>query len=119
SDEVEGGAVAGDLPRRPVPDPNAVYRVPIDGRPSHGPADALVTIVVFADFECPFCARVQPTLQEVADRYGRDVRFVFRHNPLSFHPNALPAALAAEEVFRQRGARGFFRYHDLLFENQR
>lgn len=105
-------------PARPVPDPSAVYRIPVDGRPSRGRADALVTIVMFSDFQCPFCARVLPTLEQLATQYGDDVRFVYRHNPLAFHPNARPAALAAEEVFRQRGAVGFFRYHDLLFANQ-
>jgi protein-disulfide isomerase len=105
-------------PSRPTPDPSAVYRIPVDGRPSHGRADALVTIVMFSDFQCPFCARVLPTLEQLATQYGDDVRFVYRHNPLPFHQNARPAALAAEEVFRQRGARGFFRYHDLLFANQ-
>ncbi|MCZ7685472.1 MAG: thioredoxin domain-containing protein [Sandaracinaceae bacterium] len=106
-------------PPRPQPDPNAVYRVPVDGRPARGRPDALVTIVMFSDFQCPFCARVLPTLEQIADRYGREVRFVYRHNPLPFHQQALPAAIAAEEVFRQRGADAFFRYHDLLFENQR
>lgn len=105
-------------PARPIPDPNAVYRIPVDGRPARGRADALVTIVMFSEFQCPFCARALPTLEQIAERYGDDVRFVFRHNPLPFHQNAMPAAIAAEEVFRQRGARVFFRYHDLLFENQ-
>ena len=119
SDEVDGSdAGYAPPPSRPVPDPSAVYRVPVDNRPSRGRADALVTIVMFSDFQCPFCARVLPTLEQIATQYGDDVRFVYRHNPLSFHQNARPAALAAEEVFRQRGARGFFRYHDLLFANQ-
>lgn len=105
--------------RRPTPDPNAVYRIPVDGRPARGRADALVTIVMFADYECPFSARVQSTLDEVASRYGDELRFVFRHHPLSFHENAMPAAVAAEEVFRQRGAEAFFRYSELLFQNHR
>jgi protein-disulfide isomerase len=105
-------------PARRQPDPAAVYRVPVEGRPSRGRADALVTIVVFSEFQCPFCRRVLPTIEQVEERYGREVRFVFRHNPLPFHQNALPAALVGEEVFRQRGAAAFFRYHDLAFENQ-
>lgn len=119
------GALEAPTPRREAPararpedDPTVVYRVPVDGRPTLGPADALVTVVMFSEFQCPFCQRVQPTLAEIADRYGADVRFVFRHNPLPFHPNAAPAAQAAEEVFAQRGAEAFFRYHDLLFQNQ-
>jgi protein-disulfide isomerase len=106
-------------PARAQPDPAAVYRVPVEGRPSRGRADALVTIVMFSDFQCPFCARALPTLRQIEERYGRDVRFVYRHNPLPFHAEAMPAALVAEEVFRQRGAAAFFRFHDLVFENQR
>ncbi len=105
-------------PRRP--DPNAVYKVPVDANdPIKGPADALVTIVEFSDFQCPFCSRVRATLQKVEETYGKDVRIVFKHNPLPFHQNAMPAALAASEVFKQKGSDAFWKYHDLLFENQR
>ena len=91
SDEVDGSdAGYAPPPARPVPDPSAVYRVPVDGRPSRGRADALVTIVMFSDFQCPFCARVLPTLEQIATQYGDDVRFVYRHNPLPFHQNARP-----------------------------
>lgn len=100
-------------------DPDAVYRVPVRGRPQLGPDDALVTIVEFSDFQCPFCSRVLPTLEEVRQRYGNDVRIVFRHNPLPFHDHAMAAAEAAEEVYRQLGSSGFFAYADRLFRNQR
>ena len=96
-----------------------VYRVPVDNAPMRGPADALVTIVTFSDFECPFCSRVVPTLERIVDTYGNDVRIVFRQNPLPFHSNAEPAAEAALEAYAQRGAQGFWAMHDLLFENQR
>ena len=95
-----------------------VYRVPVDNAPVRGPADALVTIVTFSDFQCPFCSRVIPTLEQVVATYGNDVRIVFRQNPLPFHPNAGPAAEAALEAYAQRGAQGFWAMHDLLFENQ-
>jgi protein-disulfide isomerase len=93
-------------------------RVPIDGAPQRGPSDALVTVVVFSDFQCPFCSRVVPTLQGLLERYGNDVRLVFRHHPLPFHANAPGAAEASMEAFAQRGAAGFWQMHDLLFENQ-
>ena len=96
-----------------------VYRVPVDNAPMRGPADALVTIVTFSDFQCPFCSRVLPTLEQVVATYGNDVRIVFRQNPLPFHSNAGPAAEAALEAYAQRGAQGFWAMHDLLFENQR
>ncbi|MBX7193206.1 MAG: DsbA family protein [Sandaracinaceae bacterium] len=93
-------------------------RVPVDGAPQRGPSDALVTIVAFSDFQCPFCSRVVPTLERVVETYGHDVRIVFRNLPLPFHPHAMPAAEAAAEAFAQRGAVGFWQMHDLLFENQ-
>src|SRR5690606_15493359 len=112
------GAAAKAPPRRPQPDPNAIYRVPVGDSPVKGAADALVTIVIFSEFQCPFCNRVRPTLDQIEERYGRDVRFVFKHNPLPFHDNAMPAAEVAVEAFRQRGADAFWRIHDLMFENQ-
>jgi protein-disulfide isomerase len=105
-------------PARPQPDPSAVYRVPIAGAPVRGRADALVTIVIFSDFQCPFCSRVLPTLERIEEAYGREVRFVFRHNPLPFHQQAMPAAEAAMEAFTQRRDRAFWQMHDVLFANQ-
>ncbi len=112
------GAAAKAPPARPQPDPSAIYRVPVGNSATRGPADALVTIVIFSEFQCPFCSRVRPTLDQIGERYGRDVRFVFKHNPLPFHDNAMPAAEAASEAFAQRGADAFWRMHDLMFENQ-
>lgn len=105
----------------PAPaDDVARLRVPVDGsEPSRGPEDAKVTIVVFSDFQCPFCARVRPTLDRVVQTYGQDVRIVWRNLPLPFHEHAKPAAALAMEAFRQRGDEGFWAAHDLLFLNQR
>lgn len=100
------------------PDPGVAYRVPVGNSPVKGPADALVTIVEVSEFQCPFCKRVLPTLAQIEKTYGRDVRFVFKHNPLPFHNNATPAAQAAIEVNRQLGDKGFWAFHDALFENQ-
>lgn len=114
-------APGGNQPAAPrrQPDPNAVYRVPVGDSPAKGPADALVTIVEFSEFECPFCSRVGPTLKQIVDTYGRDVRIVFKHNPLPFHQNAMPAAILAVEATQQGGAEKFWALHDILFENQR
>jgi protein-disulfide isomerase len=105
--------------QRPQPDPNAVYRVPVGNEPSKGPANALVTIVQVSDFECPFCGRVEPTVDQIRERYGNDVRVVWFNNPLPFHQNAGPAANAALEVYEQGGNQKFWQYHAKLFENQR
>ncbi|MCZ6806579.1 MAG: thioredoxin domain-containing protein [Deltaproteobacteria bacterium] len=102
------------------PDPNAVYKVPLEGdEPQKGPADALVTIVEISDFECPFCGRVEPTLKAVQDKYGKDVRVVWMNNPLPFHKNAKAAANAALEAQAQKGDKGFWAMHEKLFANQR
>ena len=104
---------------RPQPDPSAVYRVPLDGPlPQRGPDDALVTVVMFSDFQCPFCKRVEPTVTRILDTYGRDVRVVWMNNPLGFHTNAMPAAIAAQEAFEQGGDAMFWALHALLFEHQ-
>jgi protein-disulfide isomerase len=100
------------------PDPDAVHFVPVGTSPSRGPDDALVTIIEISDFECPFCGRVQATLTELERRYGRDIRIVFKNNPLPFHRHAEDAARAALEARAQRGAQGFWEMHDLLFANQ-
>jgi protein-disulfide isomerase len=108
-------AVAGvkedDAPER--------FRVPVSAaQPSHGPADALVTIVEFSDFECPFCGRVLPTISQLEKEYGNKVRVVWRNQPLPFHQNALPAASAAMEAFAQGKSEKFWAMHDKLFENR-
>ena len=101
---------------RKQPDPKAVYKVPVGKSASKGPADALVTIVEFSDFQCPFCGRVNPTIKQIEDEYKKDVRIVFKQNPLPFHKDAGPAAQVALEA---RDQNKFWQMHDKLFENQR
>jgi protein-disulfide isomerase len=97
-------------------DPSKRYDVPIGQSPIRGSSTAKVTIVEFADFECPFCGRVEPTVQTLAARYGSKVRFVWKDLPLDGHPDARPAALAAFAA----GAQGkFWEMHDLLYAHQR
>ena len=100
----------------PMEDPHAVYRVPIDDAPLRGPADALVTIVVASEFQCPFCKRVEPTLQALGQAFPGQVRFAWKHQPLPGHARALPAAVAAEEARAQGGDTKFWAMHDKLFE---
>ena len=103
-------------PPRPQEDPQAVYRVPVDDSPVKGPADALVTIVESSDFECPFCKRALPTMKQIEEAYRGKVRFAFKHNPLPFHPKAMPSAMACEEARAQGGDAKFWAMHDKLFE---
>ncbi len=80
-----------------------------------GPADAPVTIVEFSDFQCPFCGRVTPTLQEVVTKYGSKVRLVFRQFPLPMHQNA---AKAAEAALCANDQGKFWEMHDAMFKDQ-
>jgi Na+/H+ antiporter NhaA len=91
---------------------------PVDPERDHirGDDDAPVTLVEYGDFECPFCGRAEPVLRQLLNEFGNDLRFVFRHLPLSdVHPRAQLAAEAAEAADDQ-GA--FWEMHDLLFERQ-
>lgn len=74
-----------------------------------------ITLVEFSDFECPFCGTLHPTMQKVLETYKGKVKQVYKHYPLSFHPNALPAANASECAAEQGK---FWEMHDKLFENQ-
>ena len=100
----------------PAPPPAAAQKVefrPDD--PVRGPKVAPVTVVVFSDFQCPFCTRVEPTLAQLQKAYPNDVRVVWKNYPLPMHPQAMPAAIAAEAA-REQGK--FWEMHDLMFQNQ-
>jgi protein-disulfide isomerase len=83
--------------------------------PAFGPATAKVTLVEFADFQCPFSAKASRVVQAIKAKYGTQVRFVYRNYPLAFHNNARPAAEAALAAHAQGK---FWEFHDKLFENQ-
>lgn len=116
---VKDGALGADTPKQPQPqfelDPKASYRVGL-GLPGHqsGPDAALVTIIAWGDFQCPFCARLAPVLHQIRDRYGDDVRVIYRHLPMRFHKQA---ALAAEASVVAANQGKFWAFHDKLFAN--
>jgi len=91
--------------------------VPVGASPVRGPAGALVTIIEFADYECPFCARVESTLRDLRSAYGDKLRLVFKHEPLPFHPRAEPAAEAALEVRAEKGDAAFWSMHDAMLDD--
>ena len=82
--------------------------------PSKGPAGAPIELIEFSDFQCPFCQRANPTVTQVLQTYGDRIHFVYRHFPLSTHPNAKPAAEASQCAAEQGK---FWEYHDKLFAN--
>ncbi|WP_068402358.1 Na+/H+ antiporter NhaA, partial [Kribbia dieselivorans] len=104
------GQTDADLPRR--------LDRGVDTATDHvqGPNDAPLTLVEYGDFECPFCARTTGVIDELQERFGADLRYVFRHLPLvDVHPHAEVASRAAEAA----GAQGrFWEMHDVLFAHQ-
>ncbi|MFO0585801.1 MAG: thioredoxin domain-containing protein [Anaeromyxobacter sp.] len=99
-----------------LPEPPAVGWTPeLEGSPSRGPADAKVTFVEYADFQCPYCGRSWPMVHAALAPYRDRVRYVFRNVPLPFHERAL---LAAEAGLAADAQGKFFELADLLFANQ-
>src|SRR5262245_2554814 len=82
-----------DKPEQPAQDDKTVWKVPVSSNnPVRGPATAHVTIVQWSDFQCPFCSKVEPTMDELVKSYGDKIRIVWKNNPLPFHPRAEPVA---------------------------
>ncbi|MDH3611143.1 MAG: DsbA family protein [Nitrosopumilus sp.] len=106
-------------PSQPPSQPLQPVKISLDDDPIRGDPNAPITIVEFSDFQCPFCARFHTqTLPSILEEYiepGK-VNFVYRDFPLqSIHPNAFPAAVAAE-CANEQGK--YWEYHDMLFEKQ-
>lgn len=95
--------------------PEAVKKLDLEGAPAKGAANPKVVIAEWADFECPACGAVRGVLDEMLEKYPNDVRLVFKHFPLSMHPNAEKAARAAVAAQKQDK---FWQMHSALFENQ-
>ena len=110
------GAAATPVDATPTPQ-YIRYTIPTDGFPSIGPANAPVTIVEFGDFQCPFCRQwQQDTYQPLMAAYPDKIRLVYRDFPLtSIHPNAFPAAEAAQCANEQNA---FWPYQDKLFSSE-
>lgn len=96
-------------------DPKKVETIDLDGSPQLGPDDALVTIVEWADFECPTCRLFSPILDGVYERFGGQVRVVYKFYPLKAHPNGEIAARAGIAAWNQGK---FWEMHHLMFDNQ-
>lgn len=101
----------------PTPRAPSKSNAPAVGEDDHirGAENAKITLIEYSDFECPFCGRFHPTVKQVLEDYPNDVRIVYRHFPLSFHPEAQPAAEASECAAEQGK---FWEFHDGIFDNQ-
>jgi protein-disulfide isomerase len=98
-----------------APEAGPVKNVDPGNAPVRGPKNAPLTVVLFSDFQCPFCGRVEPSITELEKNYPGKVRVFWKNFPLSFHNNAKPAAEAAMAANEQGK---FWEMHDKLFANQ-
>lgn len=96
-------------------DPKKVRTLVTEGSPEMGSPDAPITVVEWADFECPFCRLMSHPLEALVKRFDGQVRLVFKFYPLAAHPHGEPAARAAIAAMNQGK---FWEMHHLLFENQ-
>ena len=101
-------------PQRPSVDLDKVQNIPDGNSPVRGRKDAPVTIVEFSDFQCPYCSRLQSTLEEVLKAYPKEARLIFKDFPLPFHKFAMRAAIAAHAAGEQGR---YWEMHDLIFKN--
>lgn len=108
-DAAEWPATRVEASKVPVPPPDARTR---------GPASAPVTIQVFSDFECPYCAHAAPIVRELEREFGAAIRVVWHDFPLPGHAHARRAAATGLEVYAQRGGAAFWRFHDALLVAQ-
>lgn len=92
-----------------------IYDIPIQGSPFKGPENAPVTIVVFSDFQCPYCSKLEPLVEQVRLNHPEQVKVVFKNYPLRSHQYARYAALASLAAHKQGK---FWKFHDQLFANQ-
>jgi protein-disulfide isomerase len=83
-----------------------------------GPKDAPITLIEYSDFECPFCSRGFNTVMELMEKYKGKIRFVYKHLPLSFHPQAMPAAQYYEAI-RLQDPEKAWQFHDRIYKEQR
>jgi protein-disulfide isomerase len=126
--QASGGAISTAPAASPEPAASELAATRVDPRkvpvpsadaPSRGPLDAPVTVQVFSDFECPFCAMAAPVVRELESEFGGSIRVVWRNLPLPMHPHAGLAAVTGLEVYAERGGAAFWRFHDSTFAAQR
>ena len=101
----------------PQPPPTGPVQISMENAQFKGNPKAAATLVEYADFQCPYCARALPVIKQLRDKYGDDLKFVFKQYPLtSIHPFAEPAARASLAAAKQGK---FWEMYDVLFQNNR
>ena len=112
--EAAAAAAPAAAPGAPAA-PEGKQNIKLGDAPVKGPNNAKVTVVLFSDFQCPFCSRAVPVLKEIEDGYKGKVKIAFKQLPLPFHDKA---HLAAEAALAANEQGKFWPYHDKLFANQ-
>lgn len=116
SDAVSDRQVQKIAGQQPVPQVGDVKAVDFATDHIKGDKNAKVFVIEYSDFECPFCKRFHPTMQQVVDHYQGKVAWVYRQFPLSFHANAEKEAEASECASEQGGNDAFWKYADKIIE---
>ena len=93
---------------------NPVFEISVEGSPFLGPENAPVTITVFDDYECPYCAKMEAVFSQLLAKYPNDLKLVIKQYPLRNHPNARQAAIAALAAHKQGK---FWEFHSQIFAN--
>jgi len=106
-------------PTLTVGDSLTIQRANAEDRNLYGSARAGTIIVEFSDYQCPYCARVHPTLKRLVDDSNGTVAWEYRHLPLRSHPLAAPAAIVAECLSARVSKEAFWQFTDDMFVNQK
>jgi len=117
ADRLASGATPSDIKFEidVVAEALEVHDIPIEGRPIYGNERAPVTLVMFADFQCPHCRAEAPEVRKIVKQYRGQARLVYMHYPLGKFPRSEAAAAAAEAAHLQGK---FWEMHDLIFDHQ-
>jgi protein-disulfide isomerase len=91
-----------------------IVTIDTTGAPFLGKPDAPVSIVIFSDFQCPYCSKIGPIIAEILEKNPETIKIFYKHFPIRGHEQAVPAAMAAIAAQKQGK---FWDYHDLLFQN--
>lgn len=90
----------------------------LDGEATWGSADAPITVIEYADFQCYYCGKARERLNELKKIYGKKLRIVYKHFPLPNHTEARPAAEASMCV-NEQGSEKFWKFYDIVYDNQK
>lgn len=93
-------------------------RISLDNVPTKGNKNAKVTIVEYSDFQCPYCNRANPIIDNILKDYKDKVKIVYKQYPLPMHNWAMPASIATICAYQTSGDEAFWKLHDKIFENQ-